>query len=78
MIKKSDLKSLDKVILFMREDLRHCIGVDANWVVALALSAYTETFGHFLPGMEDKKKGKRTIRIKNWKPYNEFLTKWMN
>jgi hypothetical protein len=64
---------LDKMIEFIRSDLRHCIGVDANWVVALALSSYTETFGHFL--LPDPPKGRR---IENWKCYNEFLSKWMH
>lgn len=71
--KKSDFEMLDKMIDFIRGDLRHCIGVDANWVVALALSSYTETFGHFL--LPDPPKGRR---IENWKCYNEFLSEWMN
>jgi hypothetical protein len=61
--------SLDKMIEFINTDLRHCIGVDANWIAALALSTYTEAFGHFLPGMENSK---------NYQCYNEFLCKWMS
>ena len=66
------------MIGFIRGDLRHCIGADANWVVALAISSYTETFGHLLPNMQDKKQGKKVIRVENFRCYNEFLTKWMN
>ena len=33
---KKDFESLDRMINFIRSDLRHCIGVDANWVVSLA------------------------------------------
>jgi hypothetical protein len=68
-MKKKDFESLDKMIEFINRDLRHCIGVDANWIVALALSAYTEAFGHFLPRLQN---------AKNFQCYNEFLDKWMN
>jgi hypothetical protein len=54
-MKRNDFKSLDKMIEFISADLRHCIGADANWIVALALSTYTEAFGHFLPGMQNSK-----------------------
>ena len=50
---RRDFKSLDKMIQFIRTELRHCIGVNANWVVALALSSYTEAFGHLLPHMQN-------------------------
>ena len=43
--------------------------MDANWVVALALSVYTEAFGHLLPGMQN---------ARTYECYNEFLDKWMN
>jgi hypothetical protein len=66
---RKDFDSLDKMISFIEGDLRHCIGVDANWVVALALSTYTETFGHLLPGMQ---------KAKSYQCYNEFLEDWMN
>ena len=68
-MKKKDFDSLNKMIEFISNDLRHCIGVDANWIVALALSAYTEAFGHFLPGMQN---------AKNFQCYNEFIDNWMN
>jgi hypothetical protein len=57
------------MIQFIKDDLRHCIGVDANWVVALALSSYTEAFGHLLPHMQN---------AKNFQCYNEFLSKWLD
>jgi hypothetical protein len=57
------------MVQFIRTDLRHCIGVDANWVVVLALSSYTEMFGHLLPNMQN---------AKNYECYNEFLRNWMN
>jgi hypothetical protein len=66
---RKDFESLDRMINFIRTDLRHCIGVDANWVVALAVTSYTETFGHFLPNMHS---------AKNYQCYNEFLSNWMN
>jgi hypothetical protein len=69
MMKKADFQSIDRMVGFIREDLRHCIGVDANWVVALALSAYTEAFGHMLPNME---------KAACYRCYNEFLVKWMH
>jgi len=68
-MKKSDFEMLHKMVEFMRGDLRHCIGADANWVTALALVAYTEVFGHFL------------LPEKSTKPYecfNECLEKWMH
>src|SRR5438874_11435865 len=68
-MKKKDFESLDKMIGFIREDIRHCVGVDANWVVALALSVYTEAFGHLLLGMQN---------ARTYECYNEFLDKWMN
>ena len=68
-MKKKDFDSLDRMINFIRTDLRHCIGVDANWVVTLALSTYTETFGHLLPNMQS---------ARNYQCYNEFLSNWMN
>lgn len=68
-MKRSDFISLDKMMEFINTDLRHCIGVDANWIVALALSTYTEAFGHFLPGMQNSR---------NYPCYNKFLCDWMN
>lgn len=69
MLNKTDFDSLKRMIDFMQEDLRHCIGADANFIVALALSVYTEAFGHLLPNMQAKK---------CYECYNEFLVKWMN
>jgi hypothetical protein len=68
---REDFESLDKMIQFISTDLRHCIGVDANWVVALALSAYTEAFGHLLPDMQG-------AEVKNYQCYNTFIDNWMS
>lgn len=68
-MKNEDFESLDKMIEFISRDLRHCIGVDANWIVALALSTYTEAFGHLVLGLQN---------AKSFQCYNEFLDKWMN
>lgn len=65
-MRKADFRALHKMIEFMKGDLRHCIGADANWVVALALVTYTEVFGHFL-----------LPKGNNPDCFNRFLSEWM-
>jgi len=49
-MEQEEFDSLDKTILFIKEDTQGCLNYGVNVSLALILSAYTEFFGHLLTG----------------------------
>lgn len=72
----SDLASLEKMIVFIKEDLKKCIDCGVNFGLALLLSAYTELFGHLLTGLSgsgsDGKSYNAWLRYMG-EPYSKIL-----